>query len=220
MAKATFVKSAQKDIYARGKRVEYKSEKGKRAGQTLSKIDKTIPADETDTVIIAKGESYYWWQFMHSPKQYSKTMPKPSQLTQSAFMSTLYSIQEEISECDASTPDEFNEFRDSIASQIEELKDETQNSLDNMPESLQYSPTGELLQERIDALENWQSEVEGIECDCDEDEIRSEVQEEMEGELDEGEELNEAQIEENIAQKVQEKVQESIEELQGTDCGL
>lgn len=46
MARATFVKSAQKDIYTYGKRVEYVSQKGKRKGQTLSKTDKTIPRDE------------------------------------------------------------------------------------------------------------------------------------------------------------------------------
>ena len=34
-----------------------------------------------------------------------------------------------------------------------------EDSLDNMPESLQYAPTGELLQERIDACDNAMNEV-------------------------------------------------------------
>ena len=54
MALVNLVKSAQKDIYTRGKRVEYVSQKGKQAGQTLSKIDKTQPFDETDEILIKK----------------------------------------------------------------------------------------------------------------------------------------------------------------------
>ena len=50
MARATFVKSARRPIYQRGKMVEYVSKKGKREGQTLSKLDRTIPYDENDEI--------------------------------------------------------------------------------------------------------------------------------------------------------------------------
>jgi hypothetical protein len=46
MAKSTFVKKAQKNIYERGKEVSYVSEKGTKKGQTLTKTDRTVPADE------------------------------------------------------------------------------------------------------------------------------------------------------------------------------
>lgn len=46
MARAIFVEAAKKPIYKRGKRVEYTSKRGKRKGQTLSKIDRNQPADE------------------------------------------------------------------------------------------------------------------------------------------------------------------------------
>ena len=59
MAKVNFVKSARKPIYQRGRRVEYVSKKGKREGQTLSKIDRTLPEDEKDEIFINVGESYY-----------------------------------------------------------------------------------------------------------------------------------------------------------------
>lgn len=38
---------------------------------------------------IEKGDSYYWWQFYKSPKQFSKTRPKPSQLIASDKLSRL-----------------------------------------------------------------------------------------------------------------------------------
>ena len=48
MAKANFIEIAKKPIYKRGKRIEYVSKQGKRAGQTLSKIDRNQPANEND----------------------------------------------------------------------------------------------------------------------------------------------------------------------------
>ncbi len=47
-----------------------------------------------------------------------------------------------------------------------------------MPENLQYSPTAELLQERIDAMEEYREELEGIE-------IPDEVNEPDDGEPEE-----------------------------------
>lgn len=167
MARATFVKKAQKDIYLVGKIVKYESKKGKRAGQTLSKRDRTIPADEGDRILIAKGESYYWWQFMNGPLNVSKTAPKPSQLTQSNYLSQLYSIQEDIAEWNPVDQDEVEAGVGDFKERLESLRDECQESKDNMPDSLQDSPTGELLQERIDACEEAISEFENIDTDYD-----------------------------------------------------
>ena len=160
MAKATFIKSARKPIYQRGKRVEYVSQRGKREGQTLSKIDRTIPADENDQILINKGESYWTWSFMYGGTYYSKTQPKPSQLTSSEFLSTVYGIQEEIDEWNPSDVTDVEEFVDDIKNRLEELRDETQDKLDNMPYQLQDADTGQLLQERIEALENALNEFE------------------------------------------------------------
>ena len=117
--------------------------------------------------------SYYWWKFRHGGRRESKTYPKRSQLTQSNFLSQLYDLQDGIDErfSEAQTSDDFNSARDEVVAEIENLRDECQESLDNMPESLQYAPTGELLQERIDALENWSSEFENVDCDFDEEDF-------------------------------------------------
>jgi hypothetical protein len=220
MARTTFVNKAQKNIYTFGKRIEYVSQKGKREGQTLSKIDRTIPKDENDPIFIAKGESYYWWQFQNSPKQYSKEPPRQSQLTQSAYLSSLYQIMEEIEDFNPNSAEEIQSFKDDIISNLEELRDTTQDSLDNMPESLQYSPTGELLQERIDSLESAISEFESLDLDFEEkdDSELMEMIAEEEG-LDteeEGwqEEITSDQVDEKRQELEDEWVSEKLEEIQ------
>lgn len=221
MARANFVKKAQKDIFTFGKRVEYVSAKGKREGQTLSKTDRTIPRDDDDTIFIAKGESYYWWQFQNSPKQYSKTPPRASQLTQSGYLSTLYGIAEQIEDFSADSADELSEFVDNTKTELEELRDTTQESLDNMPENLQYSPTAELLQERVDALETAIDEFDGIDLDYDEkdeDELKELLAEDLGIDTDSDDwdsEITEEQIEEKRQELESEWVQEKLEEIQG-----
>lgn len=142
MARATFVKKAQKDNEEAG---------------------------------IKKGDSYYWWEFRYGGKRYSKTAPSRSQLTQSGFLSTLYSIEDNsIANFTADTVEEFNDNKESLRCEIEELREECQSSLDNMPDHLQESSSsGQMLTERIEALEEWESEIENIEVDWDGDEDAS-----------------------------------------------
>jgi hypothetical protein len=221
MAKANFVKKAQKNIFTSGKRVEYISEKGKRRGQTLSKTDRTIPRDDNDTIFIAKGESYWWWQFQNSPKQYSKTTPRASQLTQSAYLSTLYGIAEQIEDFDVDSAEELSSFAEDIVGQLEELRDITQESFDNMPENLQYSPTADLLQERIDALEGAISEFESLDLDYEEkeeDELEELVAEENDIDMEDEnwkDQISESEIEEKRQELESEWVQEKLDEIRG-----
>lgn len=66
-----------------------------------------------------------------------------------------------------------------IAEELEELKDTQQESLDNMPENLQYGSTGEMLQERIDELDGVIDELNQISWDDFEDEAEEAVKEEI-----------------------------------------
>jgi molecular chaperone GrpE (heat shock protein) len=50
---------------------------------------------------------------------------------------------------------------------MEDLRDDVQSRLDNMPESLQESPSGTLLQERIEALDTVISNLEDLNTDFD-----------------------------------------------------
>ena len=173
MAKATFIKAARKDIYVQGKLVEATHERGKNAGQKYWKRDRTQPADADDKILIHKGESYWTWAFMNGPQMYSKTAPRQSQLTRSEFMSTYYSIMEEVEDWNPEFQDGedvLEEFIDTITEELEELRDETQDRLDNMPESLQDSDTGQLLQERIDECDSLIDDFGAIDTTPDYDE--------------------------------------------------
>ena len=164
------VEKAQKDIYVHGKRVEYVSQEGKRKGQKLSKTDRTLPQDEHDTILIKKGEPYYWWQFAYSPKQISKTPPKASQLTQSEFLGWLYDLQERIENIsDGISIEDLESEVDEIKSEMEEKKDEQEEKRSNMPEGLQDSGSGEILQQRYDVLESAISEIESIDFSLDDE---------------------------------------------------
>jgi hypothetical protein len=113
---------------------------------------------------IEKGDTYYWWQFMHQEGKRSKTYPSSRQLTQSAFMLELYDIEDAIA--GMVDPDAL----DDVLERIEVLRDECQGSLDNMPEALQEtSESGMLLQDRIDGLESWHDELDGVDRDIDDE---------------------------------------------------
>ena len=144
---------------------------------------------------IKKGDSYWHWAFAFGPKYKSKTQPTRSQLTRSSFLSTLYSIEDGISNAfkECTTSDDLESSMEQLISDIEELKDETQNSLDNMPSQLQDADSGQLLQERIEALESWISDLQSIDLSIEDD-------------LTDEEKTN--------------RVQEIIEEIEGYGTGL
>lgn len=116
-----------------------------------------------DNPAVSKGESYYHWKFRFGGKHYSVARPRSSQLTQSAYYGAVRGMVEQIEDTGSiDNEDDLIALRDSIVEQLEGLRDETQDSRDNMPEALQDAPTGELLQERVDALEEAIGEIENI----------------------------------------------------------
>lgn len=119
---------------------------------------------------IKKGEPYYHWAFMcggrGGPVIRSAKKPKRSQLTQSAFKSQLYGIQDGASEATPSTEDLEGE-RDSIRDELDSLKGECEGNLENMPDGLKEGDTGQMLQTRIDSLEEAISALENVGCICD-----------------------------------------------------
>ena len=173
MARAQFVEKAKKPIYKHGKRVEYVSQRGKRAGQTLTKLDRSQPEDENDEILINVGESYYTWCFYGGQPQYSKERPKPSQLTQNWFKQELYSIQEKIEDFEPEDVEDIATFIDDIMNDAESLRDECQEHLDNMPEQLQDSDSGQTLQERIDNLDSVIGDIDNFDS-----EFESEIEKE------------------------------------------
>lgn len=131
-----------------------------------------------DNPVAKRGESYYWWKFRYGGKQYSKTPPKQSQLTQSPYYATLYDLQDEIAEADCCDEDTLEALKERVSEALRELGQECQEKVDNMPDSLQHSPTGELLQERADACDSAADEVENIETFDDDEPQEQEYEEE------------------------------------------
>ncbi len=123
---------------------------------------------------IKKGESYYWWAFRFGRKHFSKTQPRQSQLTGSAFLSSVYACEEQLSDLQVRQatdhdlkPSDIEDEIEDVVSQLQEASEECQSSLDNMPEGLQQGSTGELLQGRIDEIDSMVSELQSVDCSED-----------------------------------------------------
>lgn len=145
---------ARTDIYKTGLRTPNPNNK---QGYSL---DRSKPADEEDYIIINKGQKYYTWQLYMSPKQFSLTYPKRQQLTNSNFLRQVWDTEDRIIEF--SYDEHGEDGRDEIVQELEMLRDEVQESLDNMPEQLQEGDTGQMLQERIEQVEEMISILEDI----------------------------------------------------------
>lgn len=167
----------------------------------VKKARKNYKEDE-----IKKGESYYWWKFRYGGLHRSKTPPKPSQLTQSEFLSTMYSIEETIQEL--SIVDDLESSIEEIKGELENLRDETQDKFDNMPEGLQQGDTGQLLEGRVSSVEDMISELEQIDTEVsvtvDEDSEEGETEQETQDRIAEAREKAE-----------EERKQEILDEIQG-----
>lgn len=109
-----------------------------------------------DNPVCKRGESYHWWKHNFGVKQYSKERPTRAQATKSSFLSTIYGIEDNV--CNMETGEEVVD----LALELEEMRDECQCSLDNMPQHFHdVSDSAILLQERIDALDEWISGLDG-----------------------------------------------------------
>lgn len=113
---------------------------------------------------INPGDPYLWWEFRYGGKHVRCTNcpPRASELTQSAFLAMIYDAQD--FQASITENDQIQDLIDMIA----EARDLAQESLDNMPEQLQEGDTGIMLQERVEACEQWISELEDL---IDNDEV-------------------------------------------------
>jgi len=155
-----------------------------------------------DNPVCKKGESYYWWKFRFGSKHYSLTPPRQSQLTQSDFLSTIYGIQENIE--DLTIEDNFEEAIEGIKSELEELQSQCEESRDNMPEQLQDSGSGEMLQNRYDSIDEMISELESIDLEV----------EDFSKELEKEEDETEEEFNERVEQETESKKEEILSEIQ------
>ena len=141
---------------------------------------------QKDNSVCKAGESYYWWKFRYGGKHYSLTYPKRSQLTQSDFLSQMYDIEDEqlskATEC--KTVEELQILIEEATSELDNLSCEQDDKFQNMPEGLQYGPTGELLEERSQGCLDMVSELEDIDLEYD-SETDGDKAEWLEGKIEE-----------------------------------
>lgn len=90
---------------------------------------------------------------------------------------------------------------DEIISSLEEIRDYTQESLDNMPEQLQEGDTGCMLQDRVDCIESAISDLEQISYEDLKEELRDEAVSNI-GEYDSNTWDDEDQWEEEVAEEL------------------
>lgn len=118
---------------------------------------------QKDNAVCKKGESYYHWSFRYGGKHMSLTYPRASQLTGSAFLSEMYSINEEFGDMveeDYETTEDMQDVLNDFVSRVEEQRDNSDESFNNMPEGLQEGETGQLLEARVEYCEEMVSEIE------------------------------------------------------------
>lgn len=97
---------------------------------------------------IRRGESYFHWKPYRQARRTSKARPKPSQLARSPFLAALLRIQEGLPT--AGDPQDVAGAFDDAANDLEALAQDQEDSLANMPESLQQGDVGQLLERRSD----------------------------------------------------------------------
>jgi len=163
---------------------------------------KFVKKARKDNPVCKKGESYYWWKFKFGSKNYSLTPPKQSQLTQSDFLSQIYDIQDRINDIDLDS--EFESEISEIVSDLESLRDEQEEKRDNMPEQLQDSGSGEMLQNRYDSIDEMISELESIDLEV----------EDFSKELEKEEDETEEEFNERVEQETESKKEEILSEIQ------
>ena len=121
--------------------------------------------------VLSIGSPYRWWKFRYGGRYVrctkSECFPRPSELTQSEFRSAAYSIQEnnEDAVTSADDVDALESLRDDIASQIEEeVVSSLQDKLDEIESGFGHTeiPIYGEMEERKEAFEGWQQEVEGV----------------------------------------------------------
>ena len=91
-----------------------------------------------------------------------------------------------------------------IIAELTNIQDMCQGSLDNMPEGLQEGDTGQLIQERIDQLDDAMSELEAIDYESVKEEAEAEAENEFDAGTDEYEASVKARIEEQLTDAINE----------------
>ena len=115
---------------------------------------------------IQRGDVYYWWKRYQSPAQRQLSYPRRSQLTNSVFLQTVYDLE------DKAWGNTFEELQSQVDDAISDLQDllyDTQDSLSVIEDTFPNSSSRELVEERVEKLEEWIGALEGIDIPDEEE---------------------------------------------------
>src|SRR3990167_912429 len=136
------------------------------------------------SILIRKGDPYYWWKFRHSGKMVRciDHRPRQSDLTSSDKLSTLYGAQEGLEDSISAARKklgwaqvaryelaelayteafksvlELKTDADSCKDEAQAVADEYNESADNIEQTFSSSPTADLCRENAEQIEEWTS---------------------------------------------------------------
>lgn len=153
---------------------------------------------------IKKGDKYYWWVFRFGGKRCSKTYPKASQLTQNDILSEVYQIQERIESL--TIEDDFENEVESMKNELEDLQNQCEDRLANIPDQLQSAPVGQRLQNRCEAIQEMCDNLDSIDFEIDEDDIKSNLKKK--------DDETEKEYKQRILDEIKNKKEEILSEIQ------
>lgn len=130
--------------------------------QYIKKARKQWKCGKCNT-LIEVGMSYYKGEINFGPTIVRCTRCKlqPWEVTTSEYSLQVGELVNNWSE----TYGQGEEALEEISSELENIRDQVQERLDNMPEGCQEGDVGQMMQERIDALESAQSDIDCIDAD-------------------------------------------------------
>ncbi len=141
----------------------------------MVRVHKVLKARK-DNPAVKKGEPYFWWKFMHAPKQYSAKFPSRSRLTQSDKLARIYDAEDSIEAAEKAYNEAYVErgsyFSKDVGELVGALKqardelaevgEEYQENVSYMPDSLQESETAMYMEETADACESSASSMDEV----------------------------------------------------------
>lgn len=132
---------------------------------TKQKARKEYLCSKCGTAILV-GEEYYRFsktRFQKPKIRCYRCKPTRVEMTNSDFMASIYAYEDEfLANISLDAYDSMEDLIEEAKMYIEELRDEQEEKLDNLPENLREAPVGQLIQERYDALEEMLSNIDSI----------------------------------------------------------
>lgn len=117
-------------------------------------------------ISILQGEGYIWWKFRFGGKHIRclkpECAPKAQDLTQSEWVSRIADFEDALAEIPSDDAEAAADALESLAGEVREFGEEQASKRENMPEQLQDSDVGTMLEERAGNMESAADELDSF----------------------------------------------------------